>query len=103
MWTERNDHALKSECDDFFNICSKREVLKNKNKNKNKIKFNRSFVFSYLRLLFPPKKIMKVLILTTFLCHGPLPLSYQSTIFASPIAKFVGARQRMMSALKYVF
>jgi hypothetical protein len=52
MWTKRNDHALKSECDDFFNICSKREVLK----NKNKIKFNHSFVFSYLRLLFPQKK-----------------------------------------------
>jgi hypothetical protein len=29
MWTERNDHAPKSECDaDFFNIYSKRVVFK---------------------------------------------------------------------------
>ena len=30
MWTKRNDHTLKNECDDFFNIYPKREVLKNK-------------------------------------------------------------------------
>ena len=27
MWTKRNDHAPKSECVDFFNICPKRAVL----------------------------------------------------------------------------
>jgi hypothetical protein len=26
MWTERNDHAPESECDDFLNICSKMAV-----------------------------------------------------------------------------
>ena len=28
MWIERNDHAPKSECADFFNICPKRVILK---------------------------------------------------------------------------
>jgi hypothetical protein len=30
MWIEKNDHAPKSKCADFFyNICPKRAVLKN--------------------------------------------------------------------------
>jgi hypothetical protein len=28
MWTKRNDHAPKNECDNFFYICSKRAILK---------------------------------------------------------------------------
>jgi hypothetical protein len=31
MWTKRNDHAPNSECAGFFNICPKREILKNNN------------------------------------------------------------------------
>ena len=28
LWTKMNDHAPKSECADFFNICRKRAILK---------------------------------------------------------------------------
>jgi hypothetical protein len=30
MWTERIDHALKSGCVEFFNVCSKRAILEKK-------------------------------------------------------------------------
>ena len=46
MWTKRNDHATKSECVDFFNICPKRVVLKEGRKKSSLIFRLSSFVFT---------------------------------------------------------
>ena len=55
MWTKSNDRALKNQCVDFFNICSKWGILK----TKRRIKFDLTLVFSCLHLLFPNKKFIK--------------------------------------------
>jgi hypothetical protein len=51
MWIKRNDHAPKSECVDYSNICPKKAVLE-----KIKIKFDHSLVSSWLHLLFPASR-----------------------------------------------
>ena len=48
MWTKRNDHAPKSECVDFFNICPKKAVLK---KNS-----SLTILFSSLKFIFSSPK-----------------------------------------------
>ena len=52
MWTRMDDHAPKSECVDFLNICPKKIVLK-KIKNK-KITFDHTLGFTTCFSLFPP-------------------------------------------------
>jgi Pyruvate/2-oxoacid:ferredoxin oxidoreductase delta subunit len=68
MWTKKNDHSPKSECDDCFNICPKRAIFWKWN---DKVKFDHLFVFFCLHLLFPKK-----IIITLILCQGPLDFFY---------------------------
>ena len=75
LWTKRNDHAPKSECADYFNICPKKGSFE-------KLKFDHSFVFYYFHLLFFQKKSLKIYY-SNILCHGPLVFFYHSTSFAS--------------------
>jgi hypothetical protein len=80
MWTKRSDHAPKSECVDIFNICPKKAILREE------IKFDHSLVFYCLHLLFPPKQIPpKKMIISTFLCHGPLPFSIRAPLLLLPL------------------
>jgi hypothetical protein len=53
MWTKRNDHAPKSECVGFSNICLERVVLKNK------IQVWPFFCILLLLSSIPPKKSLK--------------------------------------------
>ena len=54
---------------------------------KRRIKFDHSLIFTCLHLLFHLKHFIKNFIITSFLCHGPLPFSYHSTYFAPPTTK----------------
>jgi hypothetical protein len=45
MWTKRNDHAPKSECVGFSNICLERVVLKKKTSSLTILLYPLAFVF----------------------------------------------------------
>ena len=77
MWTERNDHAPKSECADFFSICPKRTVVKI-------LKFDHSLVFSCLHFSSLLKNISLIIIITLFLYHGLLLFSTKAPLLPLP-------------------
>ena len=58
----------KNECVGFFNMPKKAVLEEDK-----KFTFNQYIIFSCLDLFFPLKNITWKIIITTFLCHGPLP------------------------------
>ena len=75
----------KNECVGFFNMPKKAVLEEDK-----KFTFNQYIIFSCLDLFFPLKNITWKIIITTFLCHGPLPFFYQSTsIFTTPWDDFI--------------
>ena len=51
------------------------------NFEKKKAKYNYSFVF----ILFSPRSISKVYIITTFMCHGSLHLSTRAPLLPLPL------------------
>ena len=89
--------APKSECDDVFNTCPKRAILKNNNKQ---ITFHHSlvFIFSSPQKYIHSKKDRNIISLP----WAP-NFFYWSTSFTSPIAKPIAPCRWIMHALKYVF
>ena len=81
MWTERNDHALKSKCADFFLIYVRKWQFW---RGKKDFKFDHSFVFSCLHLLFLPKKFIWKTSIIIFLCHGLLSFSTRAPLVPLP-------------------
>ena len=77
MWTKRKNHAPKSECADFFNICPKKAVLK---------KFDHSFVFFCLRLVFPNNKSINYYYYyyNNIYLPWPLPFSTRAPLLPLP-------------------
>ena len=69
MWIKRNDQKVNVL--GFLTHAPGRQFWKEK---KRKSKFDHSLVFPCLHLFLPPKKIHQKFIITTFLCHRPLPL-----------------------------
>ena len=82
-WTKRSDHAPKSGCAVFFNICSKRVVLRI------------FFMFDLLCFLFPsllvtmkndwPKKNVNFFFWMAFFCHGPLTFLVREPLLPLPL------------------
>ena len=96
MWTKRNDHAPKSECVFIFIYVLKKGKFE-------KFRFDHSFVFSYLHLLFlPQKKSLKFDYNNIFLPKA-LVFFYHSTSFATPTTKLIGLCHWTMYASIYVF
>ena len=92
-WTKRNDYAPKNECVGFLNICHKNISLEKRTKEKGKERMKKknkkgqvlttilsSLVFNF----FSPKQIHSNVIITTFLCHGPLPFFARAPILLLP-------------------
>ena len=107
MWFKRNDHAPKVNVFIFFlNICSKRVVLKRKcvfspshfcfhlathllESFKYSVKLLTILLSSLAFDFSSPKNISLRKIITSVLCHGPLPFSTRAPLFAYPTAKSI--------------
>ena len=67
------------------------------------LKFDHSFVFFCLHLLFPKNNFIKKYYNNISLSWAPTFFLYQSTFFASPTSKPVGPCEWIMYASKHVF
>ena len=92
MWTKRNDHAPKTSCAGFLNICPKEEVLK-------KIQVQPFSCLLMPSLVFTSKKNKKShkYIIPILFCHELLIFFFLlEHLFSSPTGKPVGSCQRIM-------